>query len=145
MVSLIWYWEHFWSLLKELNKAQMQNIITWLVARIVYWLFDCSKLYISYSLALIFFLCFCWKVTIALFWQDNVIITPLLTGTILPGITRKSIIEIAGKLGFQVGWTGMFVFCSLPMEQQYKILTWSFPFNDRTWPFVFRLKNALLR
>lgn len=34
--------------------------------------------------------------------KDNVIISPLLTGTILPGITRKSIIEIAGKLGFQV-------------------------------------------
>ncbi|XP_051218667.1 branched-chain amino acid aminotransferase 2, chloroplastic isoform X2 [Lolium perenne] len=34
--------------------------------------------------------------------KDNVIITPLLTGTILPGITRRSIIEIAGNLGFQV-------------------------------------------
>ncbi|CAM0903386.1 unnamed protein product [Alopecurus aequalis] len=34
--------------------------------------------------------------------KDNVIITPLLTGTILPGITRRSIIEIARNLGFQV-------------------------------------------
>uniref|UniRef100_A0ACD5UCZ2 Uncharacterized protein n=1 Tax=Avena sativa TaxID=4498 RepID=A0ACD5UCZ2_AVESA len=34
--------------------------------------------------------------------KDNAIITPLLTGTILPGITRRSIIEIAGNLGFQV-------------------------------------------
>ncbi|WVZ86718.1 hypothetical protein U9M48_033460 [Paspalum notatum var. saurae] len=34
--------------------------------------------------------------------KDNVISTPLLTGTILPGITRKSIIEISQNLGFQV-------------------------------------------
>lgn len=34
--------------------------------------------------------------------KDNVISTPLLTGTILPGITRRSIIEIARNLGFQV-------------------------------------------
>jgi branched-chain amino acid aminotransferase len=36
------------------------------------------------------------------FFQDNVISTPLLTGTILPGITRKSVIGIAQSLGFQV-------------------------------------------
>uniref|UniRef100_A0A0A9CZ42 Branched-chain-amino-acid aminotransferase n=1 Tax=Arundo donax TaxID=35708 RepID=A0A0A9CZ42_ARUDO len=34
--------------------------------------------------------------------KDNVISTPLLTGTILPGITRKSVMEIAQNLGFQV-------------------------------------------
>ncbi|XP_062226415.1 branched-chain-amino-acid aminotransferase 5, chloroplastic-like isoform X2 [Phragmites australis] len=34
--------------------------------------------------------------------KDNVISTPLLTGTILPGVTRKSVIEIAQNLGFQV-------------------------------------------
>uniref|UniRef100_A0ACD5UU64 Uncharacterized protein n=1 Tax=Avena sativa TaxID=4498 RepID=A0ACD5UU64_AVESA len=34
--------------------------------------------------------------------KDNAIITPLLTGTILPGITRRSTIEIARNLGFQV-------------------------------------------
>ncbi|EMS50031.1 Branched-chain-amino-acid aminotransferase 5, chloroplastic [Triticum urartu] len=34
--------------------------------------------------------------------KDNVISTPLLTGTILPGITRRSIIEIARNLGIQV-------------------------------------------
>uniref|UniRef100_A0A453CNH6 Branched-chain-amino-acid aminotransferase n=1 Tax=Aegilops tauschii subsp. strangulata TaxID=200361 RepID=A0A453CNH6_AEGTS len=34
--------------------------------------------------------------------KDNVISTPLLTGTILPGITRRSIIEIAQNLGIQV-------------------------------------------
>lgn len=36
------------------------------------------------------------------FLQGNVISTPLLTGTILPGITRKSVIGIAQNLGFQV-------------------------------------------
>lgn len=34
--------------------------------------------------------------------KDNIISTPLLTGTILPGITRRSVIEISQKLGFQV-------------------------------------------
>jgi len=34
--------------------------------------------------------------------KDNVISTPLLTGTILPGITRKSVMGIAQNLGFQV-------------------------------------------
>ncbi|KAL6652240.1 hypothetical protein ACP70R_011165 [Stipagrostis hirtigluma subsp. patula] len=34
--------------------------------------------------------------------KDKVISSPLLTGTILPGITRKSVIEIAKNLGFQV-------------------------------------------
>lgn len=34
--------------------------------------------------------------------KDNVLSTPLLTGTILPGITRRSIIEVAQNLGFQV-------------------------------------------
>ncbi|KAF8702445.1 hypothetical protein HU200_032822 [Digitaria exilis] len=34
--------------------------------------------------------------------KGNVISTPLLTGTILPGITRKSVIGIAQNLGFQV-------------------------------------------
>ncbi|KAJ1272258.1 hypothetical protein BS78_06G188400 [Paspalum vaginatum] len=34
--------------------------------------------------------------------KDNVICTPALMGTILPGITRKSVIEISQNLGFQV-------------------------------------------
>uniref|UniRef100_A0A0D9ZP50 Branched-chain-amino-acid aminotransferase n=1 Tax=Oryza glumipatula TaxID=40148 RepID=A0A0D9ZP50_9ORYZ len=34
--------------------------------------------------------------------KDNIISTPLLTGTVLPGITRRSIIEYARSLGFQV-------------------------------------------
>ncbi|CAL5015478.1 unnamed protein product [Urochloa decumbens] len=34
--------------------------------------------------------------------KGNVISTPLLTGTILPGITRKSVIGISQNLGFQV-------------------------------------------
>ncbi|KAK3141817.1 hypothetical protein QOZ80_4BG0338660 [Eleusine coracana subsp. coracana] len=34
--------------------------------------------------------------------KGNVILTPLLTGTILPGITRKSVMEIAKNLGYQV-------------------------------------------
>lgn len=34
--------------------------------------------------------------------QDRVISTPVLGGTIFPGITRKSIIEIARSQGFQV-------------------------------------------
>lgn len=34
--------------------------------------------------------------------KDNVIATPALKGTILPGITRKSIIELARTLGYQV-------------------------------------------
>ncbi|KAG8065708.1 hypothetical protein GUJ93_ZPchr0004g40033 [Zizania palustris] len=34
--------------------------------------------------------------------KDNIISTPLLMGTILPGITRRSVIEYAGSLGFQV-------------------------------------------
>lgn len=34
--------------------------------------------------------------------KDNIISTPLLTGTILPGITRRSVIEISQNLGFQV-------------------------------------------
>lgn len=34
--------------------------------------------------------------------QDNVISTPETSGTILPGITRKSIIEIALTLGYKV-------------------------------------------
>ena len=34
--------------------------------------------------------------------QDGVIATPELRGTILPGITRKSIVELATRLGFQV-------------------------------------------
>ncbi|XP_040379168.1 branched-chain-amino-acid aminotransferase 5, chloroplastic-like [Oryza brachyantha] len=34
--------------------------------------------------------------------KDNIISTPVLTGTILPGITRRSIIEYARSLGFQV-------------------------------------------
>lgn len=34
--------------------------------------------------------------------QDRIISTPVLGGTILPGVTRKSIIEIACSQGFQV-------------------------------------------
>ncbi|KNA16101.1 hypothetical protein SOVF_092260 [Spinacia oleracea] len=34
--------------------------------------------------------------------KDNVITTPAIKGTILPGITRKSIIDIARSLGFEV-------------------------------------------
>lgn len=34
--------------------------------------------------------------------KDNVISTPAIKGTILPGITRKSIIDIARSLGFEV-------------------------------------------
>jgi branched-chain amino acid aminotransferase len=34
---------------------------------------------------------------------DNKIITPKLSGSILPGITRKSTLEIAKSLGFEVG------------------------------------------
>ncbi|XP_062143623.1 branched-chain amino acid aminotransferase 2, chloroplastic-like [Alnus glutinosa] len=34
--------------------------------------------------------------------KDNVISTPAIKGTILPGITRKSIIDVARSLGFQV-------------------------------------------
>jgi branched-subunit amino acid aminotransferase/4-amino-4-deoxychorismate lyase len=34
--------------------------------------------------------------------QDNVISTPAIKGTILPGITRKSIIEVAQSKGFKV-------------------------------------------
>jgi len=36
-----------------------------------------------------------------LFVMDNKLVTPPLTGTILPGITRKSILEIAPDLGIQ--------------------------------------------
>lgn len=35
-------------------------------------------------------------------FQDNVISTPAIKGTILPGITRKSIIDVALSQGFQV-------------------------------------------
>ncbi|CAK9214998.1 unnamed protein product [Sphagnum troendelagicum] len=34
--------------------------------------------------------------------KDNVISTPELKGTILPGITRKSIVELAGSCGYEV-------------------------------------------
>jgi len=34
--------------------------------------------------------------------KDNTISTPAIDGTILPGITRKSIIEYAIDLGYQV-------------------------------------------
>jgi len=34
--------------------------------------------------------------------QDNVISTPEIKGTILPGITRKSMIDVARTQGFQV-------------------------------------------
>jgi len=34
--------------------------------------------------------------------KDNAISTPAIDGTILPGITRKSIIDIAIDLGYQV-------------------------------------------
>jgi hypothetical protein len=34
--------------------------------------------------------------------QDNVISTPELKGTILPGVTRKSIIELAHSRGYEV-------------------------------------------
>ncbi|KAA8515199.1 hypothetical protein F0562_018378 [Nyssa sinensis] len=34
--------------------------------------------------------------------KDNVLSTPAITGTILPGITRKSIIDVARSQGFQV-------------------------------------------
>jgi branched-chain amino acid aminotransferase len=34
--------------------------------------------------------------------QGNVISTPAIKGTILPGITRKSIIDVALSKGFQV-------------------------------------------
>jgi hypothetical protein len=37
-----------------------------------------------------------------LFHQENVISTPAIKGTILPGITRKSIIEVAHSKGFKV-------------------------------------------
>jgi len=36
------------------------------------------------------------------FYQGNVISTPAVKGTILPGITRKSIIDVAVSKGFQV-------------------------------------------
>jgi len=35
-------------------------------------------------------------------FQGNVISTPAVKGTILPGITRKSIIDVARSQGFQV-------------------------------------------
>jgi len=35
-------------------------------------------------------------------FQGNVISTPAIKGTILPGITRKSIIDVARSQGFQV-------------------------------------------
>ncbi|XP_042485884.1 branched-chain amino acid aminotransferase 2, chloroplastic-like isoform X3 [Macadamia integrifolia] len=41
--------------------------------------------------------------TIGNYAADSVISTPAITGTILPGITRKSIIDVARSLGFQVG------------------------------------------
>jgi len=39
------------------------------------------------------------------FHQDNVISTPAIKGTILPGITRKSIIEVAQSKGFKVNYS----------------------------------------
>ncbi|XP_022865020.1 branched-chain-amino-acid aminotransferase 3, chloroplastic-like isoform X3 [Olea europaea var. sylvestris] len=35
-------------------------------------------------------------------FQDHAISTPAINGTILPGITRKSIIDVARSQGFQV-------------------------------------------
>lgn len=49
------------------------------------------------------------RAVITFSWQDNIISTPLLTGTILPGITRRSVIEISQNLGFQVTQTGIFL------------------------------------
>lgn len=43
------------------------------------------------------------------FLQDNVISTPELKGTILPGITRKSIIELARSRGYEVSPLSFFV------------------------------------
>ncbi|KAH7672869.1 Aminotransferase class IV protein [Dioscorea alata] len=42
--------------------------------------------------------------------KGNVISTPATNGTILPGITRKSIIEIASDLGYQVNNSSNFNF-----------------------------------
>lgn len=37
--------------------------------------------------------------------QGNVISTPAIKGTILPGITRKSILEVAQRKGFMVNYS----------------------------------------
>lgn len=39
---------------------------------------------------------------ISICFQGNIISTPAIKGTILPGITRKSIIDVARSQGFQV-------------------------------------------
>lgn len=41
--------------------------------------------------------------TCTMLLKGNVISTPAIKGTILPGITRKSIIDVARSQGFQVG------------------------------------------
>lgn len=40
--------------------------------------------------------------SITMLLKGNVISTPAIKGTILPGITRKSIIDVARSLGYQV-------------------------------------------
>lgn len=40
--------------------------------------------------------------SIVMCFQGDVISTPAIKGTILPGITRKSIIDVARSQGFQV-------------------------------------------
>jgi branched-subunit amino acid aminotransferase/4-amino-4-deoxychorismate lyase len=43
-----------------------------------------------------------YAVLISICFQGNVISTPSIKGTILPGITRKSIIDVARSQGFEV-------------------------------------------
>lgn len=47
--------------------------------------------------------CYCCLMGL-IFHQGNIIATPAIKGTILPGITRKSIIDVALSKGFQVNY-----------------------------------------
>lgn len=77
--------------------------------------------------------------------QGNVISTPAIKGTILPGITRKSILDVAISQGFQVLLlvlkfailTNQVIVCIMGIDQKKSVLTVTYVF------MVFRLRNVM--
>ena len=77
--------------------------------------------------------------------QGNVISTPAIKGTILPGITRKSILDVAISQGFQVLllvlkfviMTNRVIVCIKWIDQIKSVLTVIYAF------MIFRLRNVM--
>ena len=120
-------------------------------ANFSYWTFCCDNLIIVFLFYPSFlFVPRPWKLKIYpkieyLNPQGNVISTPAIKGTILPGITRKSILDVAISQGFQVLllvlkfviMTNRVIVCIKWIDQIKSVLTVIYAF------MIFRLRNVM--